>query len=243
MSGLKPLAESRLSAIEERIEHRFANRQLLREALTHSSVSGRQRHAKFNNERLEFLGDRVLGLLIADLLFTSHAQEGEGALSRRHAALARRETLAEIAAELELGGWLVLARSEEEGGGRGNPALLADALEAVLGALYLDGGLTVAEAFVRRHWEVRLASMGAPPRDAKTALQEWAQGHGLALPAYRVMGTEGPPHAPSFEVAVTVADLAPETGVGNSKRAAEQAAAERLLTRLTANTEPADGAE
>lgn len=243
MSGLKQLAESRLSAIEERLGHRFVNRQLLREALTHSSVSGRQRRAKFNNERLEFLGDRVLGLLIADLLFTGYAHEGEGALSRRHAALARRETLAEIAAELEVGGWLVLARSEEEGGGRANPALLADGLEALIGALYLDGGLSVAETFVRRLWEMRLAAMGAPPRDAKTALQEWAQGHGLALPAYRVVRTEGPPHAPSFEVAVTVADLAPETGAGGSKRAAEQAAAERLLTRVTTNTEPADGTE
>jgi ribonuclease-3 len=160
--------------VEPRIGHRFARDSLLREALTHSSATGHGRRARRNNERLEFLGDRVLGLVVAELLIARFPKEGEGALSRRHAGLVRRETLAEVALALGLGEWLMLARSEEEGGGRSNPAILADATEALIGALFLDGGLGAAEEFIRRHFEQRLADMQAPPCDAKTALQEWA---------------------------------------------------------------------
>ena len=226
-----------LAAVERWIGHRFTREALLREALTHSSATASGRRLRRNNERLEFLGDRVLGLVIADLLFTRFSDEGEGALSQRHAGLVRRETLAEVGAELGMGDWLVLSRSEEEGGGRSNPAILADALEAIVGALYLDGGLATAAAFIRAHFEQRLAEMRGPPRDAKTALQEWTQSRGLGLPDYRVTGTSGPAHAPTFEVAVSLADLSTATGTGGSKRAAEQAAAERLLARLSAPAE------
>lgn len=220
--------------IEPRIGHRFARETLLREALTHSSASGHGRRARRNNERLEFLGDRVLGLVVAELLIARFPKEGEGALSRRHAGLVRRETLAEVGLALGLSEWLVLARSEEEGGGRSNPAILADATEALIGALFLDGGLGAAEGFIRRHFEPRLADMQAPPCDAKTALQEWAQGRGLGLPEYRVVGEAGPPHAPTFEIAVSLTDFPPARASGGSKRAAEQAAAERLLEQVTA---------
>jgi ribonuclease-3 len=226
-----------LATVEDRIGHRFRDKALLREALTHSSATGPGRRIRRSNERLEFLGDRVLGLVIAELLFTRFPDEGEGALSQRHAGLVRRETLAEVAAELGIGDWLVLARSEEEGSGRSNPAILADALEAVIGALHLDGGLPAAAAFIRAHWERRLSDMRGPPRDAKTALQELTQSRGLGLPDYRVMSTSGPAHAPTFEVTVSLADIASATATGSSKRAAEQAAAEQLLARLRAPVE------
>jgi ribonuclease-3 len=221
--------------------YRFAGPGLLREALTHSSAAGRGRRGARSNERLEFLGDRVLGLVIADLLIRRFAREGEGGLSRRHAALVRRETLAEIALEIGLGDYLVLARSEDETGGRSKPATLANGLEALIGALYLDGGLAPAAAFITRHFGPRLAAMRAPPRDPKTALQEWAQGRGLALPDYRVVEVAGPAHEPRFEISVQVGDLPAATAVAGSKRAAEQAAAEQLLDLVVAETEPTDG--
>ena len=217
--------------IEARLGHRFANPKLLREALTHSSATGRGRHTR-SNERLEFLGDRVLGLVIADLLIAAYPDEGEGDLSRRHAALVRRATLADVAADLGVAEWLVVGRSEEEDGGRGNPALRANVVEALIGAIYLDSSFAVARSFVQQHWGARLESMEAPPRDAKTALQEWAQGRGLGLPTYEVASVAGPAHAPSFDVAVSLADLGSSRAIAGSKRAAEQAAAEKLLARL-----------
>jgi ribonuclease-3 len=218
--------------IEARLGHEFVDRTLLTEALTHSSATGRDRGRR-SNERLEFLGDRVLGLVIADLLIALYPSEGEGDLSRRHAALVRRETLAEVAADLGAARWLVVGRSEEEAGGRGNPALLANVVEALIGALYLDAGLEAAARFIRQHWLPRLQSMAVPPRDAKTALQEWAQSRGLGLPAYEVAAVAGPAHAPRFDVTVSLAGFAGRA-VAGSKRAAEQAAAEQLLAHLEA---------
>jgi ribonuclease-3 len=219
-------------AIEARLSHQFGDPSLLGEALTHSSAAGRDRSRR-SNERLEFLGDRVLGLVIADLLIGLYPGEGEGDLSRRHAALVRRETLAEVAVDLDAGQWLVVGRSEEDAGGRGNPALLANVVEALIGALYLDAGLPAAEDFIRQHWLPRLRSMAVPPRDAKTALQEWAQSRGLGLPAYEVAAVAGPAHAPRFDVSVSLAGFAGRA-VAGSKRAAEQAAAEQLLAQLAA---------
>jgi ribonuclease-3 len=223
---------SAAKAIEARLGHGFADRALLSEALTHSSATGRDRGRR-SNERLEFLGDRVLGLVVADLLIALYPSEGEGDLSRRHAALVRRETLAEVAADLGAARWLVVGRSEEEAGGRGNPALLANVIEALIGALYLDAGLDAAARFIRQHWLPRLQSMAVPPRDAKTTLQEWAQSRGLGLPAYEVAAVAGPAHAPRFDVTVSLAGCAGRA-VAGSKRAAEQAAAEQLLAHLEA---------
>ncbi len=228
------------AALEQRIGHRFADPALLGEALTHSSAVGTARRTRRSNERLEFLGDRVLNLVIADLLMTRFPRESEGALSKRHAGLVRRETLAEVGRELGLGRFLELGRSELDGGGLANPAILADALEALIGALYRDAGLAAAEAFIHRHWRTRLHEMRKPPRDAKTTLQEWAQARGLGLPAYSVVETAGPPHAPHFEVAVALADLPPAQAGAGSKRAAEQAAAELLLSGLVAVADAAD---
>ena len=215
--------------IEAWVQHRFADQSVLVEALTHPSATRRGKNAPRNNQRLEFLGDRVLGLVVAHLLIARFPQEEEGPLSRRHAALVRRETLAKIAGDFGLGDLLTFARSEEAGNGRINPSILADALEALIGALYLDGGLAPAERFVRARWEPHVSRMGQPPRDAKTALQEWAQGRGLSLPTYTLLETSGPAHAPRFEVQVTLADFPPMEASASSKRQAEQAAAKALL--------------
>jgi len=219
-------------AIETRLGHRFADRSLLTEALTHSSAPGPARHRRRTSERLEFLGDRVVGLAVAELLFRRYPHEPEGALSPRLSVLVSEPVLAEIARGLGLGRWLVVARSEEEAGGRERPAILADAYEALIGAVYLDGGWETAAEIVRRGLKPHLETMVVPPRDAKSRLQEWTQGRSLGLPRYEVVQSEGPDHAPVFQVAVTVADLPPARAAAASKRAAEQAAAAALLARL-----------
>lgn len=221
--------------IEAWVEHSFSDQDVFIEALTHPSATRRGKHAPRNNQRLEFLGDRVLGLVVAHLLIARFPHEEEGPLSRRHAHLVRRETLAEIAGEFGLGDMLTFAKSEEAGNGRINPSILADALEALIGALYLDGGLVPAERFVRARWEPHIRAMGPPPRDAKTALQEWAQARGLGLPVYTLLETSGPAHAPEFEIEVTLADFPPMTASASSKRQAEQTAAKALLDAVSDN--------
>jgi ribonuclease III len=226
-----------IAVVEDRLGYRFKDRRLLREALTHGSTIGPERRRRRTNERLEFLGDRVVGLAVAELLICRYPREPEGALTPRLSALVSEPALAEIARGLGLGGWLELARSEEEAGGRERPAILADAFEALIGAAYLDGGWEDAAGIVRRVVEPRLETMVAPPRDAKSRLQEWTQSRGLGLPAYRVTASSGPAHAPTFEIAVSLADHATATATGTSKRAAEQAAAARLLARLASEAE------
>ena len=218
--------------LAERLGHGFARPELLARALTHPSAALRRDGIDDSYERLEFLGDRVLGLIVADLLMARFPREAEGALALRHAELVRRETLAEVAGEIGLEDYLRLAKGEEAAGERQNPALLANACEAVIGALYLDGGLAVAWAFVERLWAARLEADARPPQDAKTALQEWAQARALGLPKYREVGRKGPAHEPYFTLEVEVGGQQPARGEGRSKRLAEQAAAARLLARL-----------
>ena len=221
------------------IGYEFANRELLDEALTHPSAlapeprRGRRRvPAKRGYERLEFLGDRVLGLVVADCLWRRFEGEPEGDLSRRHTHLVRREALARVAERIGLSRYLFLSRSEAAAGGAGNPGILADACEALIAAIYLDGGFDAASAFVRRFWDPLMEEMDEPPRDPKTALQEWAQARGLALPAYKLVATNGPDHAPLFTVMASVAGSDPATATASSKRLAEVRAAAILLDRL-----------
>ena len=221
----------RLDALSARLGHRFDRPALLRQALTHASGLARGRHGD-SYERLEFLGDRVLSLVVAELLFDRFPHEREGEIARRHSALVRREALAEVAAGIDLGAAILLSRGEAETGGRENPAILADVCEAVIAALYLDGGLVCARGFIERHWRPRIEAAARPPMDAKTTLQEWAQGRSLPLPSYREVGREGPDHGPVFTVEVTVVGQAPLRATGASKRAGEQAAAARLLRTL-----------
>lgn len=214
-----------------RLGHAFTRPERLRRALTHRSAA-QESGLPDDNERLEFLGDRVLGLIVADLLMARFPEESEGDLSLRHAALVRRDTLARVAREAAIGGALLLSRTEEDGGGRENPALLADVCEAVIGALYVDGGLEAARRFVEGWWPALIDEDMRPPQDAKTALQEWAQGSGRPLPTYCEVARLGPAHDPRFTVEVSVADGPPARGEGSSKRAAEQAAATALLARI-----------
>jgi ribonuclease III len=220
-----------LAPLTEALGHDFAHPELLAEALTHPSVRSR-RGARRGYERLEFLGDRVLGLIIAELLWRRFPDEAEGALTRRHAGLVRMETLTEVAVKIGLGEHIAVSAGEEVAGARSNPSVLADVCEAVIAALYLDGGLPAAARFVERWWGPRLAKLGAPPSDPKTALQEWAQARGKALPVYSTIGTTGPAHRRTFTITVTVEGLAPATASGSSKRAAEAAAAAAALAAV-----------
>lgn len=227
-------AELDLAGLENTLGHRFSDRALLQAALCHSSLALpiKARRGGDHFERLEFLGDRVVGLVVADLLLARFPREPEGDLARRHATLVSRRTLAEIADEIALGAQLRLTRGEDETGGRRKPTVLADSLEALIGALYRDGGLDVAKTFVTRLYGPRLDRADKPPRDPKTALQEWAQGRGLPLPAYRIVSTEGPAHKPSFQVEARVQGYDPMIAGGSSKRDAERAAAAMLLETI-----------
>jgi ribonuclease-3 len=211
--------------------YHFHEPKLLDQALTHPSLQpGSAGRGPY--ERLEFLGDRVLGLVVAEMLYNRFPGENEGALARRHAALVRRESLARIAQQINLGPALSLSRSEEETGGRNNMGTLADACEAVLGAMYADGGLAPVAALINRLWTPLMAEMAAPPKDAKTALQEWAQARALGLPSYSTLAVDGPPHNPDFLIGVEIEGVAKASGRGPSKRAAEQTAAANLLEQL-----------
>jgi len=220
--------------LARRLGYDFKQPHLLDRAMMHSSMlaSGGGGTSEKSYERLEFLGDRVLGLVAADMLIEAFPDENEGQLARRHVALVRQEALARVAGELELGNYLNLARSEEESGGRNNPATLADACEAVIGALYIDGGLETAARFIQGAWRAMLAETPSPPKDAKTTLQEWVQGRGLPLPSYHEVSREGPDHGPVFTVEVRVQGFDPVNGQGASKRAAEQRAAEEMMKKV-----------
>jgi ribonuclease-3 len=229
-------------AAEQIAGHTFQRRELLREALTHrSAVSGRPlgrgRTARTggagSNERLEFMGDRVLGLLIAEWLAERFPEEQEGALARRLAHLVAQPMLAAIAEALKLPAALSVAPGEARAGVRQRATVLADAMEALIGALYQDGGLETARRFVRSAWADAVATMTEPPKDPKTALQEWLLARGEALPAYELVSRDGPPHAPVFVVAVGAGGKRGE-GRAGSKRAAERIAAAALLERLAA---------
>lgn len=230
------IGERSLDDLTRMLGHAFAEPTLLRDALTHSSLVNQ---GASSYERLEFLGDRVLGLAVADLLMEMYPDESEGDLARRHAALVDRDSLAEVARSLELGRWLRMTEGEAAAGTRDSVSVQADSMEAVIGAVYRDGGLGSAQALVRRLWRPLVERRGAPPKDPKTALQEWAQGRGLSLPAYRTVSRTGPDHAPEFTVAVTVSGHEPAEGRGGSRRTAERAAAAALLAGL--GKEPHDG--
>lgn len=204
---------------------------MLDRALTHSSASARNSGRNTDNERLEFLGDRVLGLVIADMLVQRFPKSSEGQLAPRLNALVRKEACADVARDVDLGDVMIMSASEAQAGGREKEAILGDACEALIAAIYRDAGLDAARTFISRHWEPRLDDVKVPPRDPKTALQEWMQGRGLPPPKYRIVDRTGPDHEPEFTVAVELKGMDPETGKAGSKRAAEQLAAEAVLRR------------
>jgi ribonuclease-3 len=230
-------------ALDAILGYRFTRSDLPREALTHRSALQGKRSGprsgkrspkgspKGSNERLEFVGDRVLGLLIAEWLAERFPDEQEGELGRRLASLVSQPVLAQVAETIGLGEALSVAPGEARAGVKRRATVLADALEAALGAIYLDGGLEPARDFVHRAWDGAMTAQAAPPKDAKTALQEWAQKRGLELPEYTISARSGPPHAPVFEVTVAIGEWR-GTGTAGSKRAAEQLAAEHLYGSL-----------
>ena len=220
-----------IQAFQTRLGHEFSQPELLLRALTHSSISSATRP---DNQRLEFLGDRVLGLTMAEALFEKDKSASEGQLAPRFNALVRKETCADVARQIDLGAVLKLGRSEMMSGGRRKEALLADAMEAVIAAVYRDAGFDVAKALVRRLWGKRIDRVEDDARDAKTALQEWAQARGQKPPKYAGVAREGPDHAPIFTIEVTLESGEAERSEANSKRQAEQAAAKALLQKLEA---------
>jgi len=241
MSKVKSNMGAILKQVEDRIGHAFLQPQLLQDALTHpsfSAVSRKSNKAKApisQYERLEFLGDRVLGLAVADMLWRKYPNEPEGDLALRFTAVVSQEPLAEVAVELGLDQAILLNAGTTKDNGRSNATILSDTCEAVLGALYQDAGFDVAKALIERLWAERILRNPTPKRDAKTSLQEWAQGRGLPLPKYSVLSQSGPSHAPTFEIEVVVQGQGTEVASGGAKRATEQAAAAAMLNRLTGN--------
>ncbi|WP_102109602.1 ribonuclease III [Oceaniglobus roseus] len=222
-----------LSAFSARLGHSFSSPEHLVRAVTHASISSASRP---DNQRLEFLGDRVLGLVIAEALLKADDKAAEGQLAPRFNAMVRKEACAAVAREIDLGAVLKLGRSEMMSGGRRKEALLGDAMEAVLAAVYLDGGLEAVRRVILRHWDGALKSVDEDARDAKTALQEWAQARRQPPPVYVETGRSGPDHAPLFTIEVRLQSGERQSAQATSKRAAEQAAAAALLARLEPET-------
>ena len=222
-----------LGDLEVRLGFRFPpdKRLLLETALTHMSVPGADVVRSRTYQRLEFLGDRVLGLCVSDMIYAAYPFAEEGELSKRLADLVRKDSCADVALAWDVGPHLRLGASETAHGGRRNRAILADACESIIGAVYLAGGLEAAKGLVERAFGDRLTTPMRPTVDAKTALQEWAQGQGFPTPTYHELGRSGPDHAPVFNICAMVKGLGEAHGDGRSKRLAEQAAAEVFLRR------------
>lgn len=229
------LTAAQREACEEAIGHRFKDETLLNRAMTHRSAA-QGKAVEWSNERLEFLGDRVLGLVIVQTLLERFPATREGELAPRLNALVSRDTCAIIGAELGLGQFLIVDKSERATGGAEKRSLLANAAEAVIGAIYTDAGLEKSRKFILKAWAKQIKGTAEKPRDPKSSLQEWAQAEGLSTPTYRHDGREGPDHAPVFTATVLVDGLKPATGSGASKQHAERAAAKAMLDHIGVQT-------
>ena len=224
-------AKPSLAELEARLGHHFRDKVLVEQALTHVSAikSGKSRAESY--QRLEFLGDRVLGLAISEMLYAAFPKAAEGEMSRRLADLVRLDTCAEVAAEWGIGAWLKLGSAEASAGGARKTAILGDVCEALIGAVFLDAGYDAARQLIEKGWRERMQQPRRPLRDPKTALQEWAQARGKPPPFYREIERAGPAHKPEFTIAVEVDGHEPITAGGTSKRASEQAAARAFMQR------------
>lgn len=227
-----------LSKLQTKLNYKFKNKDLLAAALTHASSISQTKKSKSSdkaheedNERLEFLGDRVLGLSISTVLLKLYPESPEGDLARRYNNLVKRQTCTEVAKDIDLGQFLILSAGEERSGGRTKSTILANAMEALLGAIFIDGGYSAADKVIRNFWQDKISQGEKIELDAKTALQEWAQGKGFDLPIYTNLSRTGPDHSPLFETKVTVEGVGDGVGKGHSKRVAEQMAAKELLEK------------
>jgi ribonuclease-3 len=229
LQGARLKLSAELNAFAGRLGHRFTKPEFLIRAVTHSSIVSAHRD---DNQRLEFLGDRVLGLVMAEALLKADPNAPEGLLAPRYNALVRRETCADVARQIDLGAVLKLGRSEMKSGGRRKEALLADAMEAVIAAVYQDGGFDAARAVILTLWGDRIHNVAEDARDAKTSLQEWAQARGEVPPQYVEVARAGPDHQPVFTIEVRLSSGPTEQATAGSKRHAEQAAAAALLKKV-----------
>jgi len=218
-----------IQTVENKIKYKFKDASLLEVALTHSSM---QKRGNINNERLEFLGDRVLGLVIADILFKQFPDEKEGLLAKRHTALVQQDALLNIAEKIKIDDDIKVSAGEAKTGGKKKKTIMADAMEALIGAIYTDGGYDSAYKFIENFWEEMLEEQENPPEDVKSFLQEWAQSRSLPLPQYTVVGKSGSDHSPEFEIEVFVETLGSAKAKANSKKMAEKLSAEKLLKKL-----------
>jgi len=209
---------------EQKLGYYFKDKMLLEQALTHSSMDNGASY-----ERLEFLGDRVLSFVIADMLFRAFPSEDEGALAKRHSTVVKQGALEKVADKLEISKYMKYAQKSP------TRSMIADVVEALIAALYLDGGFAVAEIFIKKHWESVIHATALPPEDAKSALQEWAQARGMALPVYKVVKTSGPDHSPVFVLEVSLEGFPPQQAESTSKQAAQKLAAGMLLEFLRKN--------
>jgi ribonuclease III len=226
MAGPEARAE-----LENRLGYAFTDPQLLDQALTHSSAVAPSKRNRLSYQRLEFLGDRILGLIVADELFRVHPAANEGELSRALNNVVRKESCAAVARDLKLGAHLFLGDSEARTGGREKTAILGDVSEAIIGAIYIDGGLEAARTYITTHFAQTLGAGVGARADAKTVLQEWAQSRGLPPPDYLELARTGPDHAPEFTIEVRLDGYAPLSAMGASKKVAEHRAAKALLLR------------
>ncbi len=213
--------------IEEIIGYKFKDPHWLERALTHSSTND-----EFSYQRLEFLGDRVLGLVIAHALFEEFKDENEGGLAKRHTALVQGSTLTTIGQAHDIGEHIILSEAERQSGGHMNENIISDVVESLLGAIYIDGGYAAAQAVILTLWGDTIKILEEAPQDPKTELQEWVQARGLGLPHYQIIEKTGPDHAPSFVIELKIEGEAPLTAQGTSRRQAEKIVAEKMLERL-----------
>lgn len=227
-----PVSENDFEPYLKKLGIRFNDPAFLKSALTHASV-----HHKINNERLEFLGDRVLGLAMSHMLYEMYPDESEGSLAKRFAGLVQGLTLAEIARETNLGDYIILSEQERTAGGTENNNILADTLEAFIGAYFLDSGYDNAAVLIKTLWGNRIKKEISPPVDPKTFVQEWAQARNLPLPVYQIVSKSGPDHEPEFEVSVSIKGFEPQKARGASRRHAEKMAAEKISHLLKQSDE------
>lgn len=217
-------------SVTDLLGYTFQNTDLLQTALTHTSAVERGRDGTDSYERLEFLGDRVIGLLIADMIYATHSDAVAGEMNRRLSAMVRRDALAEIAVDLGLDSHIILSQGEEDAGGRTKPAILADVMEAVLGAMYMDGGLEAVRPLVQKVWQPRIREDTTALRDPKSALQEWSQANAMGLPVYKLLDRSGADHAPVFTVSCTIKGQTTKASGSNKRNAERDAAATWLAT-------------
>lgn len=218
--------------IEEKLGYSFKDKKLLKQALTHPS--SKKNKTALDYERMEFLGDSVLGLVVSEILYKNYPQEKEGQLAKRRAAIVCRDSLYKIAKKISIGEYLILGTGEDQIGGRNNKANLENTLEAITAAIYLDGGLEEARKFIERLFSTFIESMQSPPKDPKSQLQEWAQARGLELPKYEVISITGPSHEPAIEIKLSLGEYN-VTHTASSRKEAERVSAEKLIEKIEKN--------